>query len=148
MSDLSGVFPDAPKPTSYNDLAAELLASIADALLGGKKDWATLERLQDALKPPSAPSRYKQPMTSDTTNLLKSIYEPKVEEMLNKELPAYFSRYADEEVMRKLLEPDPDLPKKIRDASYTVNFSRMYGKDEINTSGLTSGQWIEWNDKK
>lgn len=38
---------------SYDELAAALLAQIADRLLGGKPDWRSLERLAAVLAPPS-----------------------------------------------------------------------------------------------
>lgn len=45
---------------SYEDHAAALLAQIADLLLTGKQDWATLERLQEAINPPKVEDRVKR----------------------------------------------------------------------------------------
>ena len=38
-------------PTSYEDMAGQLLSEIADLIFSGTQDWQTLERLQAALHP-------------------------------------------------------------------------------------------------
>lgn len=44
--------PDEFEGRSYEDVAGTLLAEISDLLLGDKKNWGTLMRLQLALHPP------------------------------------------------------------------------------------------------
>lgn len=159
---MSGLFPSRdPEPAmSYDDMAAQLLADVADLLLSGKKDWATLERLQDALKPPAPQNRYLSPAatsgkyvpsttgtSSGLSEMVRSIYEPKIEEDLKRQLSLYHSRL-DDDLIAEMMKPDPEITKKIRDASYTVNFSRMSGKTDALTYGLLSDKWIEKDDKE
>jgi hypothetical protein len=94
------------EPTSYDDLAAQLLADIADRLLS-KRDWATLERLQKALEAPAlreVPSYITR--TTDSTeyaipDALKTIYSKKMAEV---------DRSMLESLYKMIPTPDPEPP--------------------------------------
>lgn len=78
---------------SYEDLAAALLAQIADLLLGDKKDWTALERLQEALIPPKPPKK-------TSADLIKSVYDPRIVEAVKKAEDAVTKRYVEDHTVR------------------------------------------------
>lgn len=96
----------------YDNLAAQLLAEIADALLSGKQDWKTLERLKQALDPkptfpkPTTPT-YGTPLNEHSDYISESL-KPDPDSM---------------EVTRKMIEEiwkptvDAQLRESLRDAA-------------------------------
>lgn len=107
-----------PDEVSYEDVAANLLAQIADLLLTGKQDWKVLERLQEALVP-EIKSRKRTGVlegneikgetsitAESTSGIIKHIYAPKIEEQLkvDREMLKYASdiiskQYVDNQVV-------------------------------------------------
>lgn len=87
--------PDLTPGGSYDDQASRLLADIADLLLGGKKDWRALERLQNALSPKSGLTEYGQTYRKLSSmdpspgfeDIMKEVYSKKIAEDLYRSLP-------------------------------------------------------------
>lgn len=71
--------------SDYDDLAAALLAQIADLLLGQKKDWATLERLSAALLAPTGTERKSEIVAPVMDQVTKAYVDMEIRDQLKPE---------------------------------------------------------------